>query len=74
MHTRHAADACPVVWEAVATPKPTRPMERAIHELKRLGWQPMLEWLKWTYPGSKEPVNLVLGPQHEVEHIVRQEL
>ena len=42
------------VWEAVATPKPTGPLARAMHELKKPGWLPLPGWWKWTYLGFCE--------------------
>ena len=34
------------IWEAVPTPKVTGPLGRALQEIRKLGWQPLMGWWK----------------------------
>ena len=60
------------IWEAVPTPKVTGPLGRALQEFRKLGWQPLMGWWKWTYPGAHAPVNLALDCESYVEHVFRE--
>ena len=53
-------------------PKVTGPLGRALQEFRKLGWQPLAGWWKWTYPGAHAPVNLALDSQSYVEHVFRE--
>ena len=60
------------MWEAVLTPKVTGPLGRALQKFRKLGWQPLMGWWKWTYPGAHAPVNLALDSRSYVEHVFRE--
>ena len=60
------------IWEAVPMPKVTGPLGRAPQEFRKLGWQPLMGWWKWTYPGAHAPINLALDSQLYVVHVFRE--
>ena len=62
------------MWETTPEPKTTGPLGRALLEFRKLGWQPLVGWWTWTYPGAHTPVNLALDSQLYVEHFFREEL
>ena len=61
-------------WEVVPVPRVASPLGRALQEFRNLGWQPLVRWWKWTYPGAHAPINLALDSQSYVEHVFREAL
>ena len=62
------------IWEAVSTLKVTGPLGQALQEFRKLGWQLLMGWWKWTYPGAHAPINLALDSRSYVEHVFREVL
>ena len=60
--------------EVAPAPKATGPLDRALQEFHTLGWQPLVGWWQWKYPGAHAPINLALDSQLYVEHVFREAL
>ena len=73
-HKGHATNNHTSGMGSCADAEGDRAMGRALQEFRKLGWQPLVGWWKWTYPGAHAPLNLALDFESYVEHVFREAL